>query len=127
MYISLNLLLFSDMIFNSLFNIPSLDCNIVELESKASWCAKKVDLRNICDGTKMDCITKAESLCQDDSNCFGFMWNSGWGSGYKGVMKCTSLELTAKPGKDWEIYLKICDTGIDSVATFDLEIGILFP
>ena len=50
------------------------------------------------------------------------MWNSGWGPGYKGVKKCTSLELIAKPGKDWKIYLKKCDTGIDSIATFDIEI-----
>ena len=80
------------------------------MQSKASWCAKRDDIsmRNICNGTKMDCITKAESLCQNESSCLGFMWNGGWGSFYKGVQKCTSSELTAKTAKDWEIYLKKC-------------------
>ena len=82
-----------------------------------------MSMQNICDGTKMECITKAHSLCQGESTCLGFMWNSGWGPGYKGVKKCTSLELIAKPGKDWEIYLKKCNTGIDSIATFESEIG----
>ena len=72
----------------------------------------------------MDCITKAYSICKSESSCLGFMWNSGWGSsGFKGVMKCTSLQLTAKPEQDWEIYLKKCNTGIDSIASFELEIG----
>ena len=82
-----------------------------------------MSMRNICDGTKMECITKAQSLCQGESTCLGFMWNSGWGSANKGVKKCTSLRLTAKPAKDWEIHLKKCNTGIDSIATFELEIG----
>ena len=43
------------------------------------------------------------------------MWNSGWGW-FKGVMKCTSLQLTAKPEQDWEIYLKKCNAGIDSTS-----------
>ena len=74
-------------------------------------------MRNICDGTKMDCITKAYSICKSESTCLGFMWNSGWGSsGYKGVIKCTSLQLTAKPEQDWEIYLKKCNAGIDSTS-----------
>ena len=65
----------------------------------------------------MDCITKAYSICKSESTCLGFMWNSGWGSsGYKGVIKCTSLQLTAKPEQDWEIYLKKCNAGIDSTS-----------
>ena len=71
----------------------------------------------------MDCITKAQSFCQNESSCLGFMWNSGWGSVHKGVQKCTSLELTAKTDRDWDIYLKKCNTGIDSIATFESEIG----
>ena len=74
----------------------------------------------------MECITKAQSLCKGKSSCLGFMWNSGWGSAYKGVQKCTSLSLTAKPADDWEIYLKKCNTGIDSIATFDIEIRSVY-
>ena len=70
----------------------------------------------------MDCITKAHSLCQGESTCLGFMWNSIWGSAYKGVIKCTSLRLTENPAKDWEIYLKKCNTGIDLIATFESDI-----
>ena len=60
----------------------------------------------------MDCITKAYSICKGESSCLGFMWNSGWGW-FKGVMKCTSLQLTAKPEQDWEIYLKKCNAGTE--------------
>ena len=77
------------------------------------WCEDNVDQQNICDGTKEDCIKKAESLCKDESSCLGFMWNTGWGAHFKGVKKCTSTNLTAKSSNDWEIYLKECNTGID--------------
>ena len=91
-------------------NIPSSECKIKALESKASWCEQRDDMsmQNICDGTKMDCITKARSLCLNEPSCLGFMWNSGWGSVFKGVQNCTSSKLTAKTEKDWEIYLKKC-------------------
>ena len=89
------------------------------MESKASWCQENVDLQNICDGTKTDCITKAESFCKDESSCLGFMWNQGWGSSHKGVKKCTSKRLAAKAANDWEIYLKKCNTGIDSIEILD--------
>ena len=94
------------------------------MESKASWCEDNVDLRKICDGTKEECIRKAESLCKDESSCLGFMWNQGWGSSHKGVKKCTSTTLTAKPANDWEIYLKKCNTGIDSIEILDQEIRL---
>ena len=101
----------------------SLDCSIKALESKASWCKHINTWDRICDGTKMDCITKAESLCQAESKCFGFMWNDRMGRQNYGVWKCTSLRLTPKPEQDWEIFLKKCNTGSSSIATFHLGIG----
>ena len=93
------------------------------MSSKESWCEveDQVDWKNICDGTIWTCITQAKSLCLGDANCHGFMWNKGWGAQEYGVKSCKSLNLTAKG--DWKTYLKKCDTGIDSIATFDLEIG----
>ena len=103
-------------------NIPSSDCNIEVLASNASWCEEHVDdvdLQHICDGTKKDCITNAESLCKGESSCVGFMWNDGWGSHFKGVKKCTSTKLIAKSSNDWETYLKKCKTGIGSMEIVD--------
>ena len=95
------------------------------MESKDSWCEEHVDLQNICDGTKEDCIRKAGLLCKDDSSCLGFMWNQYWGPSNKGVKKCTSTTLTAKPAKDWEIYFEKCHTGIDSIEILDQELRLI--
>ena len=74
----------------------------------------------------MECITKAQSFWQNESSCLGFMWNQGWGSSHNGVKKCTSTRLTAKPANDWEIYLKKCKKGIDSIKILDQEIGSFY-
>ena len=83
-------------------------CQIMGSKSKEFWCKNSVSRKDICNGEKTDCITKAKALCQGEANCHGFMWNGQWGKGYKGVMTCTSVTLIEKEKKDWEIYLKKC-------------------
>ena len=86
------------------------------------WCLDELERKNICDGTKADCISKANALCQKELGCHGFMWNNDWGQAYKGVKICTSLELTTKPEKDWELYRKECkNSGITSQIKCRLE------
>ena len=107
-------------------NAPSLGCRIDALASKELWCEDSDDWKNICDGTIWTCITQAKSLCLGDASCHGFMWHEVWGADHNGVKNCNSSNLTTKPLEDWKIYLKKCDTGIDSIATFNLEIGSFY-
>ena len=74
------------------------------------YCENNYESKNICDGTKNDCVLKGKEICSLDSNCYGIMYNSGWTSGLKGVKMCTSLTLQEKPEKDWSVFMK-CDSG----------------
>ena len=90
-----------------------LDCPLKLLEDKSQWC-KDEDVngaREICDGTKNNCISKGLKFCEADPNCHGIMWNDGWGATFKGVRLCTSSALIYKPGRDWETHLKRCKEG----------------
>ena len=68
-----------------------------------------MEYKNICDGTKNDCVLKGKEMCQSDPNCYGIMYHSGWSSGHKGIKACTSSTLQEKPEKDWSVFLK-CDS-----------------
>ena len=70
-----------------------------------------MDYKNICDGTKNDCVLKGKEMCQSDPNCYGIMYHSGWSSDYKGVKVCTSSTLKEKPEKDWSVFLKCESSG----------------
>ena len=74
------------------------------------WCMDRYHKKNICNGSKNDCITKGKEICLSDSKCFGIMYHSRWVSTYKGVMMCSSSTLQEKSEKDWSVFLK-CDNG----------------
>ena len=66
-----------------------------------------LDYRNICDGSKDDCVLKGKEKCSKDPNCYGIMYNDhSWTAHFKGVMTCTSMALVEKPGKDWSVFLQ---------------------
>jgi len=70
------------------------------------WCADQVDVKNICDGSKEDCLAKGKSRCSADSGCEGVMWNEDWGAALKGVKFCTNKQnLVQKQKRDWETFL----------------------
>ena len=75
------------------------------------YCKEHYDKKNICDGTKNDCVLKGMELCWSDLNCYGIMYHPGWASSLKGVKICTSSTLREKPEKDWSVFLK-CDSGM---------------
>ena len=66
--------------------------------------------RDICDGSKTDCLLKGKEKCNSDPKCHGIMYHPGWSKDAKGVQVCTSKALREKPEKDWFVYLK-CDEG----------------
>ena len=85
-----------------------LGCVDYQVNTTTEWCSKRKNVKNICDGSKEDCLAKGEALCSEDNDCYGVMYHPGWWSNkYKGVMFCQSTELKPKP--DWETYLK-CST-----------------
>ena len=71
------------------------------------FCKNHYDNKNICDGTKNDCVLKGKEMCHP--HCYGIMYNSGWASAFKGVKVCTSSTLHENPEKDWSVFLK-CDS-----------------
>ena len=81
------------------------------------YCKDHYDYKNMCDGTKNDCILKGKEMCESDPNCYGIMYHCyecniptyGWASTFKGVKVCTSSTLQEKPEKDWSVFLK-CDS-----------------
>ena len=92
------------------------------MKSKLLWCSENDDRKNICDGSKFDCITKANAFRQREWECHGFMWNDRWGLSNKGVKVCLSNELTTKPEKDWTVYRKHCkNAGNRFNANFKIE------
>ena len=75
------------------------------------YCKDHNDNKNMCDGTKNDCVLKGKEMCQSDPNCYGIMYHSQWASDYKGVKVCTSSTLKEKPEKDWSVFLKCESSG----------------
>ena len=79
-----------------------------EGEVTSDYCADNSDpeeYKNICDGTKNDCVVKGKAKCSNDVKCMGIMYNAAsWGPYYKGVKVCTSRRMTKKG--DWFTYLK---------------------
>ena len=78
-------------------------CVDYQVEFTTEWCADNIDIYNICDGSKEDCLAKGKSLCSAHSVCEGVMWNEGWGAALKGVKFCTTQNLAQKG--DWETFL----------------------
>ena len=78
------------------------------------YCKNHYDLKNICDGTKNDCVFKGKEICLSDPNCYGIMYNSKWASEHNGVKICTTRKLQEKLEKDWSIFLlePKCDSGM---------------
>ena len=74
-------------------------------EIKTEWCADHYHVKNICDGSKKDCLAKGEAKCSADNACYGVMYHpGGWSNNNKGVKFCTSTKLT--PKGDWQAFLK---------------------
>ena len=67
-------------------------------------CEDDVDHKNICDGSKNDCVAKGKAKCDKDPNCFGVMFHKGWAKAFKGVKFCTSNKVVKKG--NWMTYLK---------------------
>ena len=67
--------------------------------------------RNICDGTKNNCLAKGKQLCNKNPDCYGVMWNDQFGSEYKGVRLCLDSKLIFDQDNDWETYSKHCNEG----------------
>ena len=83
------------------------DDEIVPQEGKS--CKHLKAWKNICDGSKTDCLLKGKEKCNSDPNCHGIMYHPGyWSKDNKGVLSCTSKTLRDQPPKDWSVYLKIC-------------------
>ena len=77
-----------------------------------------IDIANICDGSKNDCVAKGKAKCFADSRCHGVMYHPGsWSNWKKGVKFCTST--TKAPKDDWVTFLKCkkdtpwCATEVD--------------
>ena len=94
------------------FTDPCYQEEITPQEGKT--CKDVVSLseyKNICDGSKTDCVLKGKEKCHSDPSCHGVMYNgASWGPAHKGVKVCKTKTLIAKPEKDWSVYLK-CDEG----------------
>ena len=94
------------------FTDPCYQEEITPQEGKT--CKDVVSLseyKNICDGSKTDCVLKGKEKCHSDPSCLGVMYNgASWGPHFKGVKVCKTKTLIAKPGKDWSVYLK-CNEG----------------
>ena len=80
-------------------------CVDYQEEITTKWCADNIDIHNICDGSKIDCLAKGEAKCTADNACYGVMYHpGGWSNNFKGVKFCISKKLT--PKGDWQAFLK---------------------
>jgi len=78
------------------------------------WCGADESYRDICDGTRTDCVSKGRMKCDTDSNCFGIAFpyrdddsrQNDWFSANRGVIVCKSKNLLNRPAKDWNVYQK---------------------
>ena len=85
------------------------DCQQLQAEigpQVGKECKDSYDEKNICNGTKIDCVKKGKEKCMSDRKCYGIMYNWWWAKKEKGVKICTSWTLQERPGKDWSVYLK---------------------
>ena len=70
-----------------------------------NWCKDNEGAKNICDGSKKDCLEKGKMLCDNSTSCFGIMYHAGgWSQSRKGVSICKSPTLVQKG--DWQVYEK---------------------
>ena len=82
-----------------------LDSDGYEQEITTRWCADHYDDKNMCDGSKLDCVARGKRKCTLDPTCFGVMYHGGyWTQSRKGVKFCTSRRLVTKG--DWTVYMK---------------------
>ena len=91
----------------------TVNCYEDEIASHVGkYCKDRYDSKkDICDGTKNDCVLKGKKECRADPNCKGLMFNSDWSDWWKGVKMCSSSTLEEKMEKDWSVFLR-CDAGI---------------
>ena len=101
-------------LYHKIWNFPDLCYQEEITPQEGKWCKDEVSLseyKNICDGSKTDCVLKGKEKCHSDPSCLGVMYNgASWGPHFKGVKVCKTKTLIAKPGKDWSVYLK-CNEG----------------
>ena len=101
-------------LYHKIWNFPDLCYQEEITPQEGKWCKDEVSLseyKNICDGSKTDCVLKGKEKCHSDPSCLGVMYNgASWGPHFKGVKVCKTKTLIAKPEKDWSVYLK-CDEG----------------
>ena len=69
------------------------DCQQLQAEigpQVGKECKDSYDEKNICNGTKIDCVKKGKEKCMSDRKCYGIMYNWWWAKKEKGVKICTS-------------------------------------
>ena len=98
-------------ILNTISEISSLYQLIEDKEKCCEYTFRSELFMGICDGTKSDCLLRGKEMCTKFANCYGVMWDDGWGKANKGVVICTWNTLISKPGA-LETHLKKCNTGI---------------
>ena len=101
-------------LYHKILNFTDLCYKEEITPQEGKFCTNKETLRNICDGSKTDCVSKGKEKCHSDPNCHGVMYvgpvSAWWAQDFKGVKVCKTKTLVAKPEKDWSVYLK-CDEG----------------
>ena len=85
-----------------------LDCYEYDEDHK-NWCADNSDISNICSGARDDCLKKGKTYCENDVDCYGIMFHSGWSYDYKGIKVCRSKRMTSKG--DWQAFMIINKPG----------------
>ena len=80
-------------------------CVDYQEEITTEWCSDSINEKNICGGSKEDCLAKGEAKCSADNACYGVMYHPGyWSRNRKGVKFCTSRKLA--PKGVWQAFLK---------------------
>ena len=97
----------------SKFSVLCFNGEITPQEGKfCKDAAEPSEYKNICNGSKLDCVAKGKEKCSGDPNCHGIMYNGvSWGPHFKGVQTCKTKMLKEKRGKDWSVYLKCEEKG----------------